>query len=156
MSDVIPPVEVPEAPEAGEPTGEPKQDYLKLLSKEVQDFVNEIKAKGVNVFMTFLGDAGYMFRTLNVMEWMKIQEKQKQVAQAEGASEEFLTQALYETIVLRASLGVVTQNDLGVEKLNPPITRETIKAQPAGVPTSLAQAIMMHSGFDSNPVTVKL
>lgn len=158
MSDAAPTPEAPQpqAPAAGEPAGTEKEDYLRLMPQEIQDYVNEIKAKGVSVFMTFLGESGYLFRTMNVMEWMKLQEEQKQRGQAQGATEEFLTQALYESIVLRTSLGVITQDDLGIEQLLPSISRDNIKGQPAGVPTSLAQAVMFHSGFDSNPVTVKL
>lgn len=155
MSDVNTPVVTPEA---GEPKAEKSgpPDYLKMMSKEIQDAVNAIKAQGITVFMTFLGDRAYLFRTLNVIEWMKIQKAQEERAQAKGATPEYLEQALFENIVLNTNLGVIITEDLGKEKLLPAITRDTIKAQPAGVPSSLAQQVMYQSGFDQNPMTVKL
>jgi len=148
-------------PEAGEqpveaPKADAKTDYLKMLPQEIQDKINEIKAKGVKVYMTFLGDSGYVFRTLNVMEWMKLQKAQEDRAKAEGATEEYLQQVFFETLVVATSLGIVWSNDDGVETLAPPISRDSIRAQPAGVPQSLAQQVMFQSGFDNQPMTVKL
>jgi len=148
-------------PEAGEPTEaapatpEPV-DYLKMMPQDIQDKVNEIKARGVKVYMTFLGDSGYLFRPLNVMEWMKLQRDQEARGKAEGATEENLQQALFEAITLVAGLGVIITGEDNKEKIIPPISRETIKAQGAGVPSSLAQQVMLQSGFDSQPMTVKL
>ena len=157
MSEQTPPIETQpasESPVAGEQSG--GQDILKMMPKDIQDYVNELKAKGVNVFMTLLGDRAYLFRSLNVMEWMKLQEGQKQRAQAQDANEDFLQQALFESIVMLANLGVIVTDENGKEQLQPKITRDNIKMQPAGVPNSLSQQVMYQSGFDGNPVTFKL
>jgi len=155
MSDLTPPVETPEAGEQTVDT--PKQpDFLSMMPEEIQVKVKELKAQVGSVFMTFLGDAAYLFRTLNVMEWMKVQKEQEQRAKAEGATEEFLQQSLFESIVMRASLGIIITDDNNKEKLLPPVSRDNVKQQGAGIPQSLAQQVMYHSGFDSNPTTVKL
>jgi hypothetical protein len=168
MSEATPSVETqPESPQEpqlppethdfpGTASTGSQQDYLKMLPEEIQIVINGIKAKGVTVFMTFLGDRAYLFRTVNVIEWMGLQKAQEERSKAQGATEEFLQQALYEAIVLHANLGVVITGPDGVEKLLPQIDRDTIKGQPAGVPSSLAQQIMLQSGFDGNPLTVKL
>lgn len=149
-----PPVVEPEAVE--QPVAAKQVDYLKMLPQEIQDAVKLIKDKGISVYMTFLGDKGYLFRTMNVMEWLKVQTLQEQRAKAEGATEDYLQQALYEDIVVRTSLGVVVSDEDGKETLAPPINDTTVKGQPAGVPQSLSQQVMFQSGFDSNPMTVKL
>ena len=150
------------SPEAGEQkdeevkTPEPQVDYLAMMPEEIQNKVKEIKARGVKVFMTFLGDSGYLFRPLSVLEWAKLQRDQEQRAKAEGATEDLLQQALFEAITLAAGLGVIITNEDGKESLLPRISRENIKHQNAGVPTSLAQQVMVQSGFDNQPMTVKL
>ena len=163
MSEATPPVETPPAPPAPDAGEQPsaarssqETDYLSMLPVAIQDVINEIKGRGVTVFMTFLGDRAYLFRTVNVIEWMKLQKEQEERSRAKGATEEFLQQSLYEAIVLHANLGVIITGKDGVEQLLPPIDRDSVKAQPAGVPSSLAQQVMLQSGFDGNPMTVKL
>jgi len=156
MTDEITPDVTPEAGEPTEPVAAEPVDYLKLMPEDIQVKVNEIKARGVKVFMTFLGDSGYLFRPLNVMEWMKLQRDQEGRAKAEGATDEFLQQALFESITIAAGLGIIITGTDGKEEIIPPIARENIKMQPAGVPSSLAQQVMLQSGFDNSPMTVKL
>jgi len=154
MSETTPPVVAENAGEQLEDTK--KESHLDKMSQEVQDFVNDIKSKGVSVYITFLGDNAYVFRPLKVMEFTRLQDGQKQRAQAEGATEEFLQASWLEAITLAGNLAVVTLDDLGEEHLQAPISRENIKAQYAGVPSTLAQEILRWSGFDDNPMTVKL
>jgi hypothetical protein len=127
-----------------------------MMSKEIQEKVNEMKAKIGSVFMTFLGDAAYLFRTINVLEWKMIQKSQEQASQAGQVTEEMLQEVLFKNIVIKANLGVIVTDDDGKEHLMPPLNLESISGTGAGVPSSLAQQIMFQSGFDQNPVTVKL
>ena len=156
MTEEITPDVTPEAGEPTEPVTPEPADYLKMMSDEIQVKVNEIKGRGIKVFMTFLGDSGYLFRPLNVMEWMKLQREQESRAKTEGATDENLQQALFESITIAAGLGIIITGKDGKEEFLPPIARENIKMQPAGVPSSLAQQVMLQSGFDNQPMTVKL
>lgn len=151
-------VTTPTPEDAGEqaPEKQEQPDYLKLLPQAIQNHINDIKARGIDVFMTFLADRGYLIRSIKVLEWMKLQKEQEQRAKADGATEEWLQQKFFESLVFAGNLGIVITNDDGVEELLDPINRETIQSQPAGVPQSLAQEIMKMSGFDSQPMTIKL
>jgi len=156
MSEATPTPEVAAGEQQPTPEKSAQPDYLSMMPEAIQAQVKEMKARVGSVFMTFLGDAAFLFRTINVLEWRMIQKAQEQAAQAQGATEELLQEQLFKTIVVKANLGVIVTDNNGKEHLMAPLNPESISATGAGVPSSLAQQIMYQSGFDQNPMTVKL
>ena len=108
-----------------------------------QAWARETKASGIVLHVVNINGVFYYYRPFTRQEWQVLLDEQDQKAASGDYTQTRLSNELEEAITLRCSL-------------RPRISRDTIKAYPAGVISSLSDAAMMAAGFQSASTPIKL
>jgi hypothetical protein len=123
---------------------------LSLMPAECKSIVEQAKQSGIQPYTVQIGDDFYIYRTINRLEFRKLmmdqsEEAEKLVQQAENQSAGRILMSLRqeETLVQRCVL-------------YPSISQLNIGEYPAGIIETLHNGIMFSSGFNQEPVPIKL
>ena len=120
-----------------------KDDPILGLPLEDQDHVRQWKQARINVNMIEINGVYYYFRSFTRLEWQVMLDEQDTKAQSGSYTASRLSNELEEAVVLRCLL-------------KPQVDKQTLKAHPAGVISSLSDSIMMATGFNQASAPVKL
>ena len=120
-----------------------KADPILKLPLEDQPLVREWKKQGIIVNMVEINDVFFYFRPFTRHEWQAMLDEQDKKAASGNTTPTKLSNELEEAVVMRCLL-------------KPQVNRDTVKAHPAGVISSLSDAIMMATGFNQAATPTKL
>ena len=120
-----------------------KDDPILNLPKEDQVWARQIKAEGIILHVVNINGVFYYYRPFTRHEWQVMLDEQDKKAASGDFTQTRLANELEEATVMKCSM-------------RPVINRESIKAHPAGVISSLSDAIMLASGFQSSSAPIKL
>lgn len=123
---------------------------LKLLPVEARQAVEAAKANGVQPYVIQLGDQFFVYRTIGRQEY-----RQLLLSQAEQAKS-LMEQAPDETVG-RIQINLRNEDELVIRCcLWPVIDQLNVKTLPAGYIETLHNTVMATSGFNQEPIPIKL
>ena len=127
-----------------------KKAALSLMPLEAVEVVNTVKAAGVQPYVAQIHDTMYVYRVMTRLEW-----KQHLLDTSE------LSRKIKETAPndQTAAIDTTLRNEDGLVikcVLYPKLDTFTIKNLPAGYVETLANTILSTSGFNLEPIVIKL
>lgn len=121
-----------------------------LLPPEAIEVVKHAKAMGLQPYTVQIGDQWFIYRVINRMEYTKLL-----IDQAEPAQK--LMQQADTDLVGRITVNLRNEEKLVMKcLLYPRLDELSIKETPAGWVDALNNTIMSTSGFNAEPVPIKL
>jgi hypothetical protein len=127
-----------------------KELAMGLLPPEAADVVRHAKSMGVQPYTVQIGDQWFIYRVINRMEYTKLL-----VDQAEPAQK--LIQQAENDLAGRITVNLRNEERLVIKcLLYPRLDEISVKETPAGWIDALNTAIMNTSGFNAEPVPIKL